>query len=156
LTGSISVYSSIAERKPRNLSLRILGSGLKIRKTKEEIENAVWGEEEVMDREVWEVSIYISDVYGDDVVEHEHLSAFFDSREEAEKYIFEDMRKRVESEEVGGGIVEARIHRDYPGALKIMMVELVFKAFNREKKYRYIISSYLPQEEAATEAPVSQ
>jgi len=108
-----------------------------------------------MDKEVWEVSIYMNDVYGDDVVEHEHLNAFFNTREEAEKFIFEDIRRRVESEEVGGSIVEVRIHRDYPGALKIMMVELIFKSFNRERKYRYVISSYLQQEEAAAEAPVS-
>jgi len=114
------------------------------------------GEEEVMDREVWEVSIYINDVYGDDVVEREHLSAFFNSREEAERFIFEDIRKRIESEEVGGSMVEVKVYRDYPGALKIISVSLVFETYNRRKTYRYMISSYLQeQEEATTETPLS-
>lgn len=108
-----------------------------------------------MSKEVWEVSIYMNDVYGDGVVEREHLSASFDTREEAERFIFEDIRKRIETEEIGGSIVEVKVFRDYPGALKVMMVDLVFKSFNRERKYRYTISSYLPQEDAAAEAPVS-
>jgi len=107
-------------------------------------------------KETWEVFIRIRDKRGNDIVDIDHLSMFFSNREEAEKYIFEDIRKRIESEEVGGSIVEVKVYRDYPGGLKIMMVELAFKSFNMERVYRYTISSYIQeQEEAATEAPVS-